>query len=461
MDDVDDPWVFYLVVRKEAGLGFGDLLAATASACVRCADRYEHDPRYAEQFAAWYAMAVRKVTLRANEREWHRLRDDFDVALAAPRGTVHSVAALPPRRRSQREKLLVQLQALTGPPDELPPSAPPAGGIALPLVINADAGMSTGKACAQGAHASLHAARSPLAQNPFLRPSFEAWQDAGRPVRVRLASQRGVRRAGRAAERDRDPRRRLHRARAGHRDRAGAAAGAAGAGAAGPARGRSSTLTDSLRRDRPYPGGVHARSRRLRRLPALLAPAVLIALAAHTALWGAWAPADGRARLLRLVRPAGHRRGRRRPARPGPARGGRGARPPGAPRRRRWCAGSSPRRASRCACAPSSSRLAALGWLVAQESIERSLQEGRVSLLALDARDLLLVLLATAVGALLVAAAERGSGRLARALLHVRDLPPAARRAAVRLGRPRPVALRPLSPLACSLGRRGPPLLVG
>ena len=105
--------------------------------------------------------------------------------------------------------------------------------------------------------------------------------------------------------------------------------------------------------------------------------------------------------------------------------------------------------------------LAALGWLVAQESIERSLQEGRVSLLALDARDLLLVLLATAVGALLVAAAERGSGRLARALLHVRDLPPAARRAAVRLGRPRPVALRPLSPLACSLGRRGPPLLVG
>ena len=98
---------------------------------------------------------------------------------------------------------------------------------------------------------------------------------------------------------------------------------------------------------------------------------------------------------------------------------------------------------------------------MAQESIERSLQEGRVSLLALDARDLMLVLLATAVGALLVAAAERGSGRLARALLHVRDLPPAARRAAVRLGRPRPVALRPLSPLACSLGRRGPPPLVG
>src|SRR5690242_12918714 len=59
VDDVDDPWVFYLVVRKEAGLGFGDMLAATASACVRCADRYEHDPRYAEQFAAWYAMAVR------------------------------------------------------------------------------------------------------------------------------------------------------------------------------------------------------------------------------------------------------------------------------------------------------------------------------------------------------------------------------------------------------------------
>jgi peptidyl-tRNA hydrolase len=189
VDDVDDPWVFYLVVRKEAGLGFGDMLAATASACVRCADRYEHDPRYAEQFAAWYAMAVRKVTLRANEREWHRLRDELDVALAAPRANVQSVAALPPRRRSQREKLLIQMQALTGPPEELPPSAPPAGGIALPLVLNADAGMSTGKACAQGAHASLHAARSPLARSPFLRPAFESWREAGRPVRVRLASQ--------------------------------------------------------------------------------------------------------------------------------------------------------------------------------------------------------------------------------------------------------------------------------
>jgi peptidyl-tRNA hydrolase len=187
VDDADDPWVLYLVVRKEAGLGFGDMLAATASACVRCADRYEQDPRYEASFRGWYQMAVRKVTLRANEREWHRLRDELDVALAAPRGTVHAVAALPPRRRSEREKLLVQMQALTAMPDELPPSAPPAGGLALPLVINADAGMSSGKACAQAAHASLHAARSPLAQNPFLEPTFDAWKEAGRPVRVRLA----------------------------------------------------------------------------------------------------------------------------------------------------------------------------------------------------------------------------------------------------------------------------------
>jgi peptidyl-tRNA hydrolase len=189
VDDADDPWVLYLVVRKHAGLGFGDMLAATASACVRCADRYENDPRYAESFRGWYEMAVRKVTLRANEREWHRLPDGFDVALAAPRGNVDSVAALPPRRRSEREKLLVQLQALTGPPEELPASAPPAGGLALPLVIDADAGMSVGKACAQGAHAALHAARSALAESPFLRPAFEAWREAGRPVRVRLASQ--------------------------------------------------------------------------------------------------------------------------------------------------------------------------------------------------------------------------------------------------------------------------------
>jgi hypothetical protein len=203
---------------------------------------------------------------------------------------------------------------------------------------------------------------------------------------------------------------------------------------------------------------VHARPRRLR-LPALLAPAVLIALAAHTVLWGAWAPSDGEhayfgwyaplvtgagaaglAGLLALVAVAAV--GRRHPR--------------AAALVRRILPGRSlplRLRAFQLACG-------ALGWLVAQESIERSLQEGRVSLLALDARDLLLVLLATGLGALLVALAERGSGRLARALLH-RELPPAPRRAAVRLGRPRPVALRLLSPLACSLGRRGPPLRVG
>jgi hypothetical protein len=203
---------------------------------------------------------------------------------------------------------------------------------------------------------------------------------------------------------------------------------------------------------------VHARPRRLR-LPALLAPAVLIALAAHTALWGAWAPADGEhayfgwyaplvtgagaAGLLGLaLLVAVAALGRRTPA---AARLVRRLLPaPRVPLRLRAFQLSA----------------AALGWLVCQESIERSLQEGRVSVLALDARDLLLILLATAVGALLVAAAERGSGRLARALLRVRDLPP-ARRAAVRLARPRPVALRPLSPLACSLGLRGPPLPVG
>jgi hypothetical protein len=204
---------------------------------------------------------------------------------------------------------------------------------------------------------------------------------------------------------------------------------------------------------------VPARSRRPRLL-ALLAPAVLIALAAHTALWGAWAPSDGAHAyfgwyaplvtaggaagllgLLLLVAVAAL--GRRVPRAAALVR-----RVLPAPRDQGLRL-----RAFQLAAG-------ALGWLVAQESIERTLQEGRVSLLALDARDLLLVLLATGAGALLVALAERGSGRLARALLAGRDLPP-ARRAAVRLARPRMVARRPLSPLACSLARRGPPLLVG
>src|SRR3954454_21113034 len=107
---MDDPWRMFLVVPRGA---FGDvatggrLAGAAAGACLR---GFGDDPEQATALAAWKDRPG-KVTLRARGGQWPQLLETEPHALAGdPDGA--AVAALPPRRRSERGELLTRMQAM-------------------------------------------------------------------------------------------------------------------------------------------------------------------------------------------------------------------------------------------------------------------------------------------------------------------------------------------------------------
>ncbi|HEX5620709.1 MAG TPA: hypothetical protein VFX51_19975 [Solirubrobacteraceae bacterium] len=144
----DDPLRMYLVVRRGAVTELaraGELAGAAAVACVR-------DPEFAEAVAAWRPRPG-KVCLRArSDGQWHGVLEEPH-ALAGD-----AVAALPPRRRSERGPLLERLQAMSTqlePPRE---RIEPHDGVTY--LLNPRIEMSSGKTIAQIAHAAVMAADS-------------------------------------------------------------------------------------------------------------------------------------------------------------------------------------------------------------------------------------------------------------------------------------------------------------
>jgi hypothetical protein len=161
---VTDPLRMYLVVRRGAVDDLaraGELAGAAAVACVR-------EPEFAEAIEAWRPRPG-KVCLRArSDGQWRGVLEEPH-AIAGD-----AVAALPPRRRSERGPLLERLQAMSTDLGEAPATAPPRDG-ALTYLLNPAAPMSSGKTLAQIAHAAVMAADS---------GRFEAWVQAGCPARV-------------------------------------------------------------------------------------------------------------------------------------------------------------------------------------------------------------------------------------------------------------------------------------
>lgn len=159
-----DPFRMYLVVRRGAVEDLaraGALAGAAAVACVR-------EPAFAEAVEAWRPRPG-KVCLRArSDGQWRAVLEEPH-ALAGD-----AVAALPPRRRSERGPLLERLQAMSTDLGEAPATAAPVAG-ALTFLLNPGAPMSSGKTLAQIAHAAVMAADS---------GRFEDWVDAGCPARV-------------------------------------------------------------------------------------------------------------------------------------------------------------------------------------------------------------------------------------------------------------------------------------
>ena len=181
----DDPWVMYLVVRKDHPGSLEALLVAAAQATFDVAARFADDPRYRGAFAEWSSRSFRKVCLRANEKNWPAVLalDGGDGALD---GAV-AVRALPPRRKSEREKLLVTLQAYVADTAELPSRPVPVApdGPVMVFVRNAAVPMRAGKLAAQIGHAVLLGVAA-FGQREAER--FGRWDAVGRPCAVRRAS---------------------------------------------------------------------------------------------------------------------------------------------------------------------------------------------------------------------------------------------------------------------------------
>jgi hypothetical protein len=165
----------FLVLRRGAIAELGraaELAGAAAVACVR-------EPAFAEAVAAWRPRPG-KVCLRARtEAQWEQVLEEPH-ALAGERDG-EAVAALAPRRRSERGPLLERLQAMSTALAPPPARAAAADGrAAVTYVLNPAAPMSSGKSVAQVAHAAVLAA-----------VGHDAWVRAGCPGRVLAPDEAG------------------------------------------------------------------------------------------------------------------------------------------------------------------------------------------------------------------------------------------------------------------------------
>ena len=156
-----DPWVMYLVVRKDARLTRGRAMVLAGAAAVRCDAALAGDPRWRDAFARWRPRP-RKVALRASAEEL--------AALAGLGGVGDDVLrCLPPRRRSAAEPELAALRPFTDAPR---PADEPAGDVpadALRYVVRPGVLRTDGKAMAQAGHAALRCAeRHPAMVGPWL-----------------------------------------------------------------------------------------------------------------------------------------------------------------------------------------------------------------------------------------------------------------------------------------------------
>jgi len=167
---MDDPLRMYLVVLRGAVDDLaraGELAGAAAVACVR-------EPAFAEAVAAWRPRPG-KVCLRARSAsQWEQVLEEPHTLAGG------AVAALPPRRRSERGPLLERLQAMSTDLGAAPAEAPPAPG-AVTYLLNPAATMSSGKTLAQIAHAAVMAADG---------GGLEDWVADGCPGRVLAPSPR-------------------------------------------------------------------------------------------------------------------------------------------------------------------------------------------------------------------------------------------------------------------------------
>ena len=163
-----DPWRMFLVLRRGAIDSLARACELGGAAAVACVRDFAGAPGMAE-----WRERPGKVCLRArNSSQWDQVRDEPHAMAGDADG--EAVLALPPRRRSERGRVLERLQAMSSELEPLPGELP-ASGDELVYVVNPRCPMSSGKVIAQVAHAAVLAADT---------GTLEPWVEAGCPARV-------------------------------------------------------------------------------------------------------------------------------------------------------------------------------------------------------------------------------------------------------------------------------------
>lgn len=168
------PWAMQLVVRCVGDTTHEDALEAAAVACVQLIASGHDNPDVAAAVARWESGRIRKTVRRAKEHSgWLRALAVDPHAQVAIVGDTH-VAAFTPGPVDMVDKEISRLQ-VTG--LDLPRRGNThAGARVVTIGLTPYVPMTTGKACAQAAHA---------AQLAFMAMSSEerqAWQEAGYPL---------------------------------------------------------------------------------------------------------------------------------------------------------------------------------------------------------------------------------------------------------------------------------------
>jgi hypothetical protein len=181
----DDPLRLFLVLRRGAIATLARAAELAGAAAVACVATFAEDPEYGPALAAW-GPRPGKVCLRARTAgQWTEVLELPHALAGEPGG--EAVAALPPRRRSERGRLLERLQAMSTDLGEAPAAVAGGEQEALTYVLNPRLEMSSGKVLAQVAHAAVMAAAA--------LPEWAAAGCPGRLVAPGAAAWRGLERS--------------------------------------------------------------------------------------------------------------------------------------------------------------------------------------------------------------------------------------------------------------------------
>jgi peptidyl-tRNA hydrolase, PTH2 family len=131
----EDPIVMYLIVRESLGMSIGKTAAQCAHASQMLIlkhqeeldyfdDSVEYPYTFAEQlslFKEWLNTSFRKVVLRADDKEWAKIKEEFkdklmvvvvDAGLTEIASGSETVIGLWPMRKSEVPKIVKRLQVL-------------------------------------------------------------------------------------------------------------------------------------------------------------------------------------------------------------------------------------------------------------------------------------------------------------------------------------------------------------